>query len=82
MSLTKVVQLSQYCCVPAVLREHRGVVLQYWCVCSCVEAKDVVRKLLVVDPTERMTIDEALQHPWLQVTAPQPSSVQVHDGRF
>jgi len=31
-------------------------------------AKDVVRKLLVVDPSRRMTIQEALQHPWLQVT--------------
>ncbi|XP_072243212.1 serine/threonine-protein kinase Chk2 [Leuresthes tenuis] len=30
------------------------------------QAKDVVRKLLVVDPAKRMTIDEALQHPWLQ----------------
>nr|XP_046242403.1 serine/threonine-protein kinase Chk2 isoform X1 [Scatophagus argus]XP_046242404.1 serine/threonine-protein kinase Chk2 isoform X1 [Scatophagus argus] len=30
------------------------------------QAKDVVRKLLVVDPGKRMTIDEALQHPWLQ----------------
>ncbi|XP_056275097.1 serine/threonine-protein kinase Chk2 isoform X3 [Pseudoliparis swirei] len=29
-------------------------------------AKDVVRKLLVVDPSRRMTIQEALQHPWLQ----------------
>ncbi|XP_031167358.1 serine/threonine-protein kinase Chk2 isoform X1 [Sander lucioperca] len=29
-------------------------------------AKDVVRKLLVVDPSKRMTIEEALQHPWLQ----------------
>lgn len=28
----------------------------------------MVRKLLVVDPKERMSIDEALQHPWLQVT--------------
>lgn len=34
---------------------------------SMVTAKDVVRKLLVVDPSERMTIDAALQHPWLQV---------------
>uniref|UniRef100_A0A8D3DQV2 non-specific serine/threonine protein kinase n=1 Tax=Scophthalmus maximus TaxID=52904 RepID=A0A8D3DQV2_SCOMX len=31
------------------------------------QAKDVVRKLLVVDPSQRMTIDEALNHPWLQV---------------
>lgn len=30
-------------------------------------AKDMVRKLLVVDPKERMSIAEALQHPWLQV---------------
>uniref|UniRef100_A0A3P9IYR8 Serine/threonine-protein kinase Chk2 n=1 Tax=Oryzias latipes TaxID=8090 RepID=A0A3P9IYR8_ORYLA len=30
------------------------------------QAKDMVRKLLVVDPKERMSIDEALQHPWLQ----------------
>nr|XP_020450903.1 serine/threonine-protein kinase Chk2-like isoform X2 [Monopterus albus]XP_020450904.1 serine/threonine-protein kinase Chk2-like isoform X2 [Monopterus albus]XP_020450905.1 serine/threonine-protein kinase Chk2-like isoform X2 [Monopterus albus] len=30
------------------------------------QAKDVVRKLLVVDPSKRITIDEALQHPWLQ----------------
>lgn len=36
----------------------------------CVEAKDVVRKLLVVDPSRRMSIDEALQHPWLQVRRP------------
>lgn len=55
-------------------------ILQYYCsttvillqysVCVCVSiftAKDVVRKLLVVDPSKRMTIEEALQHPWLQV---------------
>ncbi|XP_060928365.1 serine/threonine-protein kinase Chk2 [Limanda limanda] len=30
------------------------------------QAKDVVRKLLVVDPCERMTIEETLSHPWLQ----------------
>ncbi|XP_029985673.1 serine/threonine-protein kinase Chk2 [Sphaeramia orbicularis] len=30
------------------------------------QAKDVVRRLLVVDPTHRMSIQEALQHPWLQ----------------
>ncbi|GLD71808.1 serine/threonine-protein kinase Chk2 isoform X2 [Lates japonicus] len=30
------------------------------------QAKDVVRKLLVVDPSQRMSIEEALQHPWLQ----------------
>ncbi|XP_067430960.1 serine/threonine-protein kinase Chk2 [Thunnus thynnus] len=30
------------------------------------QAKDVVRKLLVVDPCKRMTVEEALQHTWLQ----------------
>ncbi|KAM9858334.1 serine/threonine-protein kinase Chk2 [Aulostomus maculatus] len=30
------------------------------------QAKDVVRKLLVVDPSKRMTIEEALQHTWMQ----------------
>ncbi|MBN3275073.1 CHK2 kinase, partial [Polyodon spathula] len=29
-------------------------------------AKDVVKKLLVVNPKERLTIEQALQHPWLQ----------------
>lgn len=66
-----------YCSVPGVLWCITVVFPEYYStrVCSCVEAKDVVRKLLVVDPSKRMTIDEALQHPWLQVTAPQPSSV-------
>ncbi|XP_036382584.1 serine/threonine-protein kinase Chk2 isoform X2 [Megalops cyprinoides] len=30
------------------------------------KAKDLVKKLLVVDPKKRLTIEEALQHPWLQ----------------
>ncbi|XP_053181294.1 serine/threonine-protein kinase Chk2 [Scomber japonicus] len=30
------------------------------------QAKDVVRRLLVVDPCQRMTVEEALQHTWLQ----------------
>ncbi|XP_077416898.1 serine/threonine-protein kinase Chk2 isoform X3 [Vanacampus margaritifer] len=30
------------------------------------QAKDVVRKLLVVAPADRMTIDDALQHAWMQ----------------
>lgn len=30
------------------------------------EAKDLITKLVVVDPAKRLTIDEALQHPWIQ----------------
>ncbi|KAM4617007.1 serine/threonine-protein kinase Chk2 isoform 2-T2 [Polymixia lowei] len=30
------------------------------------QAKDMVKKLLIVDPSKRLTIEEALQHPWLQ----------------
>uniref|UniRef100_A0A3P8U7Y9 Checkpoint kinase 2 n=1 Tax=Amphiprion percula TaxID=161767 RepID=A0A3P8U7Y9_AMPPE len=30
------------------------------------QAKDVVRRLLVVDPSKRMSIEAALQHAWLQ----------------
>ncbi|XP_018596034.1 serine/threonine-protein kinase Chk2 isoform X2 [Scleropages formosus] len=30
------------------------------------QAKDLVKRLLAVDPKERLTIKEALQHPWMQ----------------
>mmetsp|Transcript_23714 Transcript_23714/g.66745 ORF Transcript_23714/g.66745 Transcript_23714/m.66745 type:complete len:333 (-) Transcript_23714:741-1739(-) len=30
------------------------------------EAKDLVKKLLVVDPTVRLTMDAVLEHPWLK----------------
>ena len=43
-----------------------------------VTAKDVVRKLLVVDPSKRMTINEALQHPWLQVPVLQTNKTYHH----
>ena len=33
-------------------------------------AKDVVKRLLCVDPHERMTIDQLVQHPWLTEEAP------------
>ena len=32
------------------------------------QAKDLIKKLLVVDPEKRISSDEILQHPWLQVT--------------
>ena len=32
------------------------------------EAKDLIQKLLVVDPEERLSSEQILRHPWLQVT--------------
>jgi len=31
------------------------------------DAKDFIKKLMVKDKSKRMTIDEALEHPWLNV---------------
>ena len=31
-------------------------------------ARDLVRGLLTVDPDSRLTVDEALQHPWIAVS--------------
>ena len=30
------------------------------------EAKDLIRQMLTVDPEERITVDEALEHPWIR----------------
>ncbi|KAL7840018.1 hypothetical protein SRHO_G00266760 [Serrasalmus rhombeus] len=38
----------------------------YYIVLEYVEAKDLVKKLLVVDPAKRLGISEALEHPWLK----------------
>lgn len=29
-------------------------------------AKDLIRQMLTVDPEERITVDEALNHPWIR----------------
>ena len=34
------------------------------------EAKDFVRSLMCVDPSKRVTCEEALQHPWLRLVGP------------
>ena len=31
------------------------------------QAKDIIRRLLTVDPTKRITVAEALEHPWIKV---------------
>ena len=32
------------------------------------EARDLIQKLLVVDPEERLSSEQIIRHPWLQVT--------------
>ena len=32
------------------------------------EARDLVQKLLVINPEERLSSEQILRHPWLQVT--------------
>lgn len=42
----------------------------YWTAISS-EAKDFIKKLLVVNPKSRLTPAQALQHPWLTGAAPE-----------
>ncbi|XP_041832983.1 serine/threonine-protein kinase Chk2 isoform X2 [Melanotaenia boesemani] len=58
-------QFSEHSVTEQIIRGEFTMVPSKWRHVSD-EAKDMVRKLLVVDPTKRMTIEEALQHPWLQ----------------
>ena len=39
---------------------------KYWKDISS-EAKDMIRKLMTVDPTKRITVAQALDHPWMKV---------------
>jgi len=43
------------------------------------EAKDFIRRLLVVDPKQRMTGKDALKHPWLTGNAPSTVLQKLHD---
>ncbi|PVD33140.1 hypothetical protein C0Q70_08589 [Pomacea canaliculata] len=42
------------------------------------EAKDIIRRLLYVDPMERMTIQELAAHPWLNRTTSEHSHTPLH----
>lgn len=37
-------------------------------------AKDLIRRLIVVDPTKRYTTEQVLQHPWINLTATIPAT--------
>ncbi|XP_041482515.1 peripheral plasma membrane protein CASK-like [Lytechinus variegatus] len=37
------------------------------------DAKDLIRSMLCVDPRQRITVEEALAHPWLRVGPPTPT---------
>jgi len=44
------------------------------------EAKDLVRGLLSVNPKERLTVPQALEHPWLRgIASPSPRKGAAHD---
>jgi len=42
------------------------------------EAKDLISKMLQVQPEKRITIDEALQHPWIRGNAPSVKLGDLH----
>ncbi|KAG5180796.1 hypothetical protein JKP88DRAFT_200183 [Tribonema minus] len=50
---------------------------QYWATIS-EDAKDLITKLLVVDPAQRITAAQALKHPWIRASA----SVLMERGLF
>lgn len=41
------------------------------------EARDLIEKMLVTDPDERITAAQALKHPWLKVDAARLSNVSL-----
>lgn len=41
------------------------------------KAKDLIRKLLTVDPDQRITAEEALNHPWVKVEEEKPSTLKT-----
>lgn len=48
------------------------------------EAKDLISRLLVVDPTQRLTASEVLQHPWIsgEVDIPNTNFTKRHKERL
>ncbi|KAJ3086791.1 hypothetical protein HK102_012458 [Quaeritorhiza haematococci] len=48
------------------------------------EAKDLIQRLLTVDPQKRYTADQALNHPWMKLTSPaqDPALAPLLDPAF
>lgn len=44
------------------------------------EAKDLIRRLLVINPVERYTVDETLSHPWIHADPRQLSSYDLSES--
>lgn len=46
------------------------------------KAKDLVRKLLTVDPDQRISAKDALNHPWIKVEEEKPQTLQTVVNRM
>ncbi|MCP9266046.1 Twitchin [Dirofilaria immitis] len=46
------------------------------------DGKDFIKKLLILDPENRMTVHEALEHPWLSGTTNNVLSQQIPNERY
>lgn len=65
----------------SILQGHYTMPSPYWDNVSN-EAKDLVQRLLVVEPRQRLTASEALNHPWLLMKAPQSPQKHAHRRNF
>ena len=65
----------------SILQGHYTMPSPYWDNVSR-EAKDLVQRLLVVEPSKRPTASEALSHPWLQMEAPQLPQKHIQRRNF
>jgi hypothetical protein len=52
---------------------------KYWSKVSD-DAKDLIRKLLIVDPLQRLTVDQALAHTWLHLDGRKLSSFDLSES--